>query len=128
MDKQKIISAIIEKFDIRLTPDDPAFVLVEMNRLALQETITGVVGQFDGLLSKLEQTEPGYSTALVIGTAVMGAVIGGMVVAVAMLAFGPSGISAQQQKEIRWGAALEKIYPSLDEKTRTTVNTLILKK
>jgi len=49
VDKGKMIAAIVERLKIRLDEDDPAFILVELNKLALEESVKNLVEQFGGL-------------------------------------------------------------------------------
>ncbi len=50
-----MIAAIVERHKVRLDEDDPAFVLVELNRLALEDTAKALVGQLEPLPEKIEQ-------------------------------------------------------------------------
>lgn len=43
MDKQKLIAEIVHRFDIKLDHDDPAFILVELNRLVLEDSAQKVI-------------------------------------------------------------------------------------
>lgn len=61
MDKGKMIAAVVERLKIRLDEDDPAFVLVELNRLALEETVAQLLDQFDGTLSKIAAVRDGFA-------------------------------------------------------------------
>ena len=54
MDKGKMIAAIVERLKVRLDEDDPAFVLVELNRLALEQTARTVVEQLEPLTGQIE--------------------------------------------------------------------------
>jgi hypothetical protein len=38
MDKQKLIAEIVQRFDVKLDHDDPAFILVKLNRLVLEDS------------------------------------------------------------------------------------------
>ncbi|MCX8016898.1 MAG: hypothetical protein N2690_03185 [Rhodocyclaceae bacterium] len=55
MDKGKMIAAIVERMKVRLDEDDPAFVLVELNRLALEATAKAVVDQLEPIPGKIEK-------------------------------------------------------------------------
>lgn len=43
-----MVAIVAERLKIRLDEDDPAFVLVELNRLALEETAAAVVDELSG--------------------------------------------------------------------------------
>ena len=47
MNKAKMVATIVERFEVRLDQDDPAFVLVELNKLALEETAQALVDQIE---------------------------------------------------------------------------------
>lgn len=126
MNKAKIIAAIVEKFNIKLDKDDPAFVLVEMNKLALKETVTEVVGQFDDLLSRLDAAEgAGHSSMVVIGVSAMVGVMASIVTAVIILLIAPSPASNITEQSVKRGNALTRIYPRLDSVLKAEVDQII---
>ena len=52
MDRARMVALVTERLKVRLDEDDPAFVLVELNRLALEETASIVVDRFVDLLDQ----------------------------------------------------------------------------
>lgn len=56
MDRNKLIGLIVEKTGIKLDPDDPAFVLVELNRITLEEAAENVALNLREAASKFEIT------------------------------------------------------------------------
>jgi len=55
VDKGKMVAAIVERLKVRLDEDDPAFVLVELNKLALEETAQALVDQLEPIPTRIEQ-------------------------------------------------------------------------
>lgn len=53
MDKQKLIAEIVQRFDVKLDHDDPAFILVELNRLVLEDSAQKVITQITQAADKL---------------------------------------------------------------------------
>ena len=49
MDRKKIIAELVERLDVKIDEDDPAFVLVELNALVFQELIEPLLDRLDGL-------------------------------------------------------------------------------
>jgi len=54
LDRTKMVAAIAARLKVRLDEDDPAFVLVELNRLALEEAAASLVDQLAPLGDRLE--------------------------------------------------------------------------
>ena len=50
-----MVAAIVERLKVRLDEDDPAFVLVELNKLALEETAQALVDQLEPIPTRIEQ-------------------------------------------------------------------------
>lgn len=55
LDRGKLVAAVVERLNVRLDQDDPAFVLVELNRLALAETAQAAVKEIGGVAEKIER-------------------------------------------------------------------------
>lgn len=55
MNKGQIIASIVERFKVRLDEDDPAFILVEMNRMALLETGKAIVSELEPIPAKINE-------------------------------------------------------------------------
>ncbi|WP_131421460.1 hypothetical protein [Comamonas thiooxydans] len=55
MNKGQIISSIVERFKVRLDEDDPAFILVEMNRMALLDTCKAIVEELEPIPAKINE-------------------------------------------------------------------------
>ncbi len=49
-----MIAAVIERLKVRLDEDDPAFILVELNKLALEETAKALVNELAPIPGKIE--------------------------------------------------------------------------
>lgn len=56
MDRNKLIALIVEKTGIKLDPDDPAFVLVELNRISLEEAAEKIAADLSNAANKFERT------------------------------------------------------------------------
>jgi hypothetical protein len=54
MDKQKLIAEIVQRFDVKLDHDDPAFILVELNRLVLEDSAQKIANQITQAADKLD--------------------------------------------------------------------------
>lgn len=52
MDRRRLVAAIVEKTGIKLDEDDPAFLLVELNLLLLEERTKEVARELDGAAEK----------------------------------------------------------------------------
>ena len=50
-----MVAAIVERLKVRLDEDDPAFVLVELNKLALEETAQALVDKLEPIPTRIEQ-------------------------------------------------------------------------
>ena len=48
-----MIAAIVSKYHVKLDPDDPAFILVELNKIALENAAKGVVDKIDSSVATL---------------------------------------------------------------------------
>lgn len=55
LDRGKLVAAVVERLNVRLDQDDPAFVLVELNRLALEETAKTVVQELGAVAQDIER-------------------------------------------------------------------------
>ena len=55
MDRRKLVAAIVERTGVKLDPDDPAFLLVELNHLMLESEAGKVAGQIELAGDKLNQ-------------------------------------------------------------------------
>ena len=56
MDRNKLIALIVEKTGIKLDPDDPAFVLVELNKISLEEAAEKIAVDLNNAANKFERT------------------------------------------------------------------------
>jgi hypothetical protein len=54
VDQRKLISEIVEKCGIRLDPNDPAFILVELNKLVLDEYVNKIAPQLSRATDRFE--------------------------------------------------------------------------
>lgn len=54
VDRGKMVAAIVERMKVRLDEDDPAFVLIELNKLALESTANAIVDQLEPIPAKIE--------------------------------------------------------------------------
>lgn len=55
MDRRQLIAAIVERTGIKLDHDDPAFILVELNRLTLEESAKKVADQIGQAAEKFNR-------------------------------------------------------------------------
>lgn len=55
MDRRKLISRIVERTGIKLDPDDPAFLLVELNHLAFEESAGEVAGRIEAAAARFDE-------------------------------------------------------------------------
>ena len=53
MDRQALIDAVFLKYRIRIDEDDPAFILVDLNRLALEQSIEGIDSKLEPAIQRL---------------------------------------------------------------------------
>ena len=53
MNQRQLIAAVTEKLNIKLDENDPAFVLVELNRLALDEAGQHIIDQLEGIPNRI---------------------------------------------------------------------------
>jgi hypothetical protein len=53
MNQRQMIAAVTEKLNIKLDENDPAFVLVELNRLALDEAGQHIIDQLEGIPARI---------------------------------------------------------------------------
>ena len=67
MDRDRMLAAILQRYGVKLEPDDPAFLLVELNRMALEEAAAPVVTSVASLSGRIERT--GLSLVRAIVTA-----------------------------------------------------------
>lgn len=56
MDRNKLIALIVEKTGIKIDPDDPAFVLVELNRISLEEAAEKIAEDLIVAANKFDET------------------------------------------------------------------------
>lgn len=56
MDRSKLIALIVEKTGVKLDPDDPAFVLVELNQISLEEAAEKISINLNIAANKFEKT------------------------------------------------------------------------
>lgn len=54
MDRQALVDAVYLKYRIRIDKDDPAFILVDLNRLALEKSIEGIDSKLEPAIQRLE--------------------------------------------------------------------------
>jgi hypothetical protein len=54
VDRDRMIAEMLERVGARVDRDDPAFVLVELNRLALEETVNALAARVQSIVSQLE--------------------------------------------------------------------------
>jgi hypothetical protein len=55
MDHDRMIAAIVKKYAVRLDRDDPTFLVVELNRLALEESVAPVLSSIDAMPRRVEK-------------------------------------------------------------------------
>lgn len=55
MNRRQMIAAVTEKLNIKLDENDPAFVLVELNRLALDEAGRHIIDQLEGIPDRIRE-------------------------------------------------------------------------
>jgi hypothetical protein len=55
MDHDRMIAAIVKQYAVRLDRDDPTFLVVELNRLALEESIAPVLSSIDAMPRRVEK-------------------------------------------------------------------------
>jgi hypothetical protein len=53
MDRRKLVATIVERFGVKLDHDDPAFILVELNHLVLEESAGKVADDITKAAEKL---------------------------------------------------------------------------
>lgn len=54
MDKAKLIAAIVERHKVRLDEDDPAFILVDLNQIVLNEAVKDIATLFSGIFEQID--------------------------------------------------------------------------
>jgi hypothetical protein len=54
MDRKPLIDAVYLKYGIRLDKDDPAFILVDLNKAALEQSILDIEAKLEPVMRKLE--------------------------------------------------------------------------
>lgn len=55
MDKTaRLIGEVAARYGIRLDPDDPAFALVALNQLVLEDAVQQIAGRLQGIVTELE--------------------------------------------------------------------------
>jgi hypothetical protein len=67
MDRAKVCAEVLRRMSVKVGEDDPAFVLVEMNRLELEEAVSAVVERLAPLPSTIEKA--GWALAKEVATA-----------------------------------------------------------
>lgn len=65
MDKAQLIAAIVAKHKVRLDEDDPAFLLVDLNQMALEATVAGIFEKKEALLARIESESTRLENLLV---------------------------------------------------------------
>ncbi len=55
MDQNRLIAEVMQRTGIRLSPDDPAFVVVELNRLAFEDLIEKAGERLDPLAERIDK-------------------------------------------------------------------------
>lgn len=56
MERNKLIALIVEKTGVKLDPDDPAFVLVELNKISLEEAAEKIAVDLNNAANKFDRT------------------------------------------------------------------------
>lgn len=59
MDRRQLIAAIVERVGVKLDHNDPAFILVELNHLALEESAKKVADQIGQAAEKFNRVATG---------------------------------------------------------------------
>jgi len=54
LDRDRMIAEVLERAKARVDRDDPAFVLVELNRLALEDAVNALAARVGTIVSQLE--------------------------------------------------------------------------
>jgi hypothetical protein len=138
VDKRKMIGAIAERLGIRLDENDPAFVLVELNRLALEEAgrdaatalqlavdkaaadlASAAAGNTKQQRDKNTRPAAGSKLLIVVCLVALGAAAG----AAAALQY-TNASPSDDQKYIKIGKKFEKVWLKLDTDTRSRIDAL----
>ena len=72
MDRAKVCAEVLRRMGVKVGEDDPAFLLVEMNRLELEEAVSAVVERLAPLPGTIEKA--GWALAKEVATAAAGVV------------------------------------------------------
>src|SRR5436853_2417222 len=67
MDRAKVCAEVLRRMGVKVGEDDPAFLLVEMNRLELEEAVSAVVERLAPLPGTIEKA--GWALAKEVATA-----------------------------------------------------------